>query len=380
MSRIILILLLSLSALCFAADLPSAAIPQFHLQDTQPPCIPSYTNKLDFADFDGDGDLDCLCANFGEIPSQIWFNDGEAHFTRGVQTLMSGAHGLALADFNGDSSVDIALAGGRFTKEDTQKSQSTRLYINDGNGTFGQGLACFDDAHKACTGLASVDANGDGAMDLALTFHDPKVDIPNEMWLNDGSGHFSRCDMHFANGTLWADLTGDHLPDAVTLVPGTGIQIYRNTGALHLALHSTYHDTTMQRGHMDAADVDLDGDIDILFCSGSRSVTLHTTILLNRSDGTLTQSSSMPPLIMGKVKLQDINGDRYPDACLVGLGTTGEIWLNDGLGGFYDSTIRLPYSGLITGIATADLNNDGLIDLGFACFRGGANAFYIQYD
>jgi hypothetical protein len=78
------------------------------------------------ADMDGDNDQDALIAGLRQ--AVIWWNDGQGVFTRSDQRFSyTKRHGLALADFTGDSLPDI-FAGAYL--------DSYLAWINQGDGTF----------------------------------------------------------------------------------------------------------------------------------------------------------------------------------------------------------------------------------------------------
>jgi hypothetical protein len=78
------------------------------------------------SDLDRDGDLDAIIAGIRQ--AVIWWNDGQAAFTRSRQRFSySRRHGLAIGDFNGDSWPDIFVA---------KYSSDYRILFNLGDGTF----------------------------------------------------------------------------------------------------------------------------------------------------------------------------------------------------------------------------------------------------
>jgi len=86
----------------------------------------SQTRAVFLSDLDGDGDLDALIA--GRRQAAIWWNDGQAAFTRSSQRFRySKRHGLAVGDFNGDGRPDIFAAA---------YSSDSRVWFNQGDGTF----------------------------------------------------------------------------------------------------------------------------------------------------------------------------------------------------------------------------------------------------
>jgi hypothetical protein len=78
------------------------------------------------SDLDGDGDLDALIAGLRQ--AALWWNDGQAAFTRSSQRFhYSNRHALAIEDFNGDGRPDVFAA---------EYSRDYRVWFNQGDGTF----------------------------------------------------------------------------------------------------------------------------------------------------------------------------------------------------------------------------------------------------
>ena len=78
------------------------------------------------SDLDADGDLDAIIAGIRQ--AVIWWNDGQAAFTRSHQRFSySKRHGLAIGDFNADGWPDIFIA---------EYSNEYRILFNQGDGTF----------------------------------------------------------------------------------------------------------------------------------------------------------------------------------------------------------------------------------------------------
>lgn len=84
------------------------------------------TKAVFLADLDGDGDKDILLARLWR--AEIWWNDGDAEFSRlRMRFEYSEDTGLAVADFDGDGDQDI-FAGGN--------EQNYKVWWNEGNGMF----------------------------------------------------------------------------------------------------------------------------------------------------------------------------------------------------------------------------------------------------
>jgi hypothetical protein len=59
------------------------------------------------------------------------------------------------------------------------------LFWNDGNGIFTDSGQILNDTLVA--EVAAGDLDGDGDLDVVVA----NMDLPNEIWLNDGTGHFT---------------------------------------------------------------------------------------------------------------------------------------------------------------------------------------------
>ena len=82
--------------------------------------------SVSLADLDEDGDPDALIG--GRRLATIWWNDGQAVFTRDHQPFgYTKRHGLAIGDFNGDGRLDIFAAA---------YDDDYRVWFNQGDGTF----------------------------------------------------------------------------------------------------------------------------------------------------------------------------------------------------------------------------------------------------
>lgn len=129
-------------------------------------------------DFEGDGDLDLLgCRQLGDEldPHRMLFQmenqDGALReitplITESPEAAQTRCLDIAVADYDGDGDVDIALCG-----------TSVRLYRNEGGNwrdlTAASGLSGFHDEDGAlegrCAGIDWVDVDGDGELDLTWT-------------------------------------------------------------------------------------------------------------------------------------------------------------------------------------------------------------------
>lgn len=135
----------------------------------------------DFADIDNDGDQDLLVTNH-ESPTMLLENDGKGHFTditgqSGITDVVEPLQGI-MRDFDNDGYMDILLAG----------DMPGQLWRNNGDKTFTLQTGALGSIKT--TSFALGDLNHDGFLDV-YTSHYPKADAEDELWLNQPNGnHF----------------------------------------------------------------------------------------------------------------------------------------------------------------------------------------------
>jgi hypothetical protein len=220
-----------------------------------------------FADVNGDGRLDLLVATLGS-GVHCFINEGGGHFReRTVEAGLAsetGSTSLALADVNGDGSLDLYVAnygakslfraGGsmivtrgtngqwvvvgpnadrlRFVNGQIQElGEAGALYLNDGRGHFRpvpwNSEYFLDEDGKPMPApldfaltVQMRDLNGDGFPDIYIC---NDFAAPDRVWLNDGTGHFRalprlamRKQSFSSMGVDFADIDRDGFLDFIT--------------------------------------------------------------------------------------------------------------------------------------------------------------------
>ena len=141
-------------------------------------------------------------------------------------------------------------------------------------------------------------------------------------------------------------------------------------------------DNTLQPQHGDifVADIDGDGDLDVIIGGQQRDTpfAFQGGIFINDGAGNFTRKSSdVTPGYMATMDFGDIDGDGDLDLIFNGGVNPGRVWsrgiaLNDGAGNFTLGTATdfpLPPARSVSSFF-ADFNNDGLLDY---CHAGNAN-------
>jgi hypothetical protein len=130
-----------------------------------------------WGDLDADGDVDVFAKANG-VGYRALLNDGAGRFTTGWQVTDSEAMygGIALGDFDGDGDLDALVANGFRT----EGSFPTWLLWNDGAGQFADSGQALNETLAAEFAVGDLDLDGD--LDVFVS----NMDLPDEVWLNDG--------------------------------------------------------------------------------------------------------------------------------------------------------------------------------------------------
>lgn len=221
------------------------------------------------ADVDGDGDYDLVFSTYDpQGYSLVLINDGAGHMSADPIRLPANAPSfeqIRFADFDGDGYPDLlGVTGGR--------SAPSVVWMNDRAGHFGPGRFQLPSASRW---LAEVlDINGDGHLDMlfgvAWTTAQPRQ---LEVWINDGTGVFqdesSRIQYSWAvpNGPRHidvADFDADGDLDLFVHVDTSAGTLLLNDGTGHFTDGSPHIANTAALASARMLDMDRDGDADML--------------------------------------------------------------------------------------------------------------------
>jgi hypothetical protein len=256
-----------------------------------------------------------------------------------------------------------------------------------------------DESLGYSSGVSEADFNGDGFTDVLVPMdHEVNIRRPLRLFLNDGdNANFTEATSDLIKnnlGTIFyrkeliGDFNGDNYPDIFFLDTGTHADWNAHESSLMSNGDGTYtniiYDNFPTYGYTHggaSADVDLDGDLDILICASHDDI--EAVLFENDGSGNFTVRSSViddQERLFWEAEFYDINGDNYPDLIAHGsefappYKNISKVFFNDGLGNFNTSNSvdlpepenPIPNSNLNLGIIDflfKDLNKDGNIEI-----------------
>ena len=338
------------------------------------------------ADFNNDGRLDVVTANYGRNNVGILLGYGNGTFTPPTMYAnINESHpwSVAVADFNNDTRLDIAIAvWGR---------NQMGVILGNGDGTFGEPLLYFVGPGTRPASITTADFNNDHHPDIATTnYGSSSVSV----FLGYGNGSFAEARV-FSTGNgsnpraaTIADLDNDHCLDIVVSNEATF-----NVGVLYGKGDGTFEDVTVYLvtpnsipQYALSGDLNNDSLPDIavtMYESGEIGVFLGYG---NRTFSPLKLYSSGSESGVHGLQFNDFNDDQYVDIIVTSLVISNiSILFGNGDGTFKDAVLydTGPNAALYS-IAVADFNNDDVVDVVFSdgvaneigvLFRNGYQSF-----
>lgn len=244
---------------------------------------------------------------------------------------------------------------------------------------------------KIAGGVAVADFNDDGKGDLAVGLNSGKIDA----FLGKGNGQFaapvvtSTSLQNPANFLTAADFNNDGKPDlTVTALDGvlSGGSVYLGKG--NGAFKATQGSNSGFQGQpMAVADINADGKLDLVTAGSDFGLSNFMSVYFGGGDGTFPTSitpnlTALPST--GGMAVGDFNGDGKLDIALssVAIGSVFQIQAYLGSGdGTFQSPVNSRASANFYGVAAADLNGDGILDLvadGSCVFLGNGDGSFTE--
>ncbi len=353
-----------------AAEVPFAA---------RPPIATSAdgARAVTAADVDGDGDLDVLSAS--SVDNRLaWYantaGDGSA-WTAHTIAVSASAQALATADVDHDGDLDLFSTG---------PADGALLWhentAGDGSAWSTQLVASGLSSPRA---LAAADVDRDGRTDVLVV--GGTAASGSVAWYENAAGNGSVWTAHAVSTALaggWAagvgDLDGDGDPDLLSASRDDDtLAWYENVGGAGASFARRVISATADGASaVDVADVDRDGDLDVLAVS-----TFDGTLAWHSNDagnGSLWSAHAIATGLGAPLALHaaDLDGDGDVDALSASQAADSVVWA-DNLGSGSSWTLRSVAVGPDNplSVSAADVDGDGDLDVLAASFLDDAVAW-----
>jgi len=335
-------------------------------------------------DFDGDNNLDLVAAN-GVRPEhiQVLFGNGNGIFDNSIDIeLGERPVDVTVGDFNKDGNLDIVVSQSE-SNITSIDNDNISVLLNNGNGNFADAIQF--EAGIFPLGLAVADFNEDDNLDIAVA----NILSNNvSVFLGNGNGGFADATSFDTEGgdTL---AVGDFNKDGNLDIVMTGngefyISVLFGNGDGSFADFISIDLGNKEARSFAVGDFNEDGNLDIVLgveervfegseFLGSESSVL---ILLGNEDGNFADFTEFviagPDELIVDVAVGDLDGDNNLDIAAIPRENLGSgsvsVLLGNGDGDFADAINFGVETGLTpeasrVSIAIADLNKDGKLDL-----------------
>ncbi len=232
-----------------------------------------------FADVDGDGDLDLLVGSIAGGVT-VYVNDGTGRFSGAADTGLGSTVGkgtmtLALADVDGDGDLDLYVTNYRERSIDDSLGVDQLAWDKTVKEKYSKDRQDY-------TLLPPYDRYYEIVEREGLVPERREVGEPDQLFLNDGTGHFQEADgpTHFLDSegkpmgpprdwglaAKFQDLNGDGLPDLYVCNDFWTIDrvwINQGRGVFREIAPTAIRDFSFSAMTVDFSDIDRDGNVDI---------------------------------------------------------------------------------------------------------------------
>ncbi|MCH2226027.1 MAG: T9SS type A sorting domain-containing protein [Crocinitomicaceae bacterium] len=173
------------------------------------------SSAIRIADVDLNRTPDILvCSNWGQSPTQLFLNDGEANFTLSTATKLPSMYQgtMFMEDVDGDNAADLIMIGSIGTSMYNNRPLR-EVWINDRNGTFEKKFDLPTEINWAVD-VAFDDIDYDSDLDLLVVGLTGDNKSTTNLFINDGWGKYTIAPnvpfKGYHGGDVWiADLDGD---------------------------------------------------------------------------------------------------------------------------------------------------------------------------
>ena len=331
------------------------------------------------ADFDEDGELDVVTANFNRLGTptfSVFPGNGTGGFGAPVNTpyAMGASNGIAATDVNGDGHADVLLGGPDQDGDDTE----LHVFFGNGSAAFGQPAVTVI-APGWASGFDVADVNGDGHADAVFAFPVEPLGIDFRILRGDGAGGFlppltATIENAFDYRAFeLADFNQDGRLDVAmngVAAPGNhGVGVWLGAAGGSFGPLSAF--VSLDRtARVTAGDINGDALPDLVIVTQDNSTRDTVMSLLGDGTGQFGAPAAFDPMdVIRSVLLADVTGDGRTDLVLDGGQEASAtrsalgVLAGDGQGQFGSLALFPLISWTNAAPLAADFNHDGRVDL-----------------
>ena len=307
----------------------------YALQGTENVITPGHFADIKLGDIDGDGDLDVIFNgnSNGDMGKGIALNDGTGIFTRSTLDVTTATISCGFADFDNNGLLDYYVIGNGTGNTGT-------MFFQNVDGTFTKDQSSFVDLNLVDPEISTVDFNNDGYIDIFLDgWDDAGKSRYSSILINDGFGKFNAMAQPQLirkgfGSSVWGDVDGDGFMDL--LFNGDGgadgegsSDIYRlyknNAGSLEpKATFNDYRQISVGDGAR-LVDWDNDGDLDIILTGWSGTKGRQVTMFFECTSAAnftyvenALSNTDFPGVSESSIETADLNNDGKIDLLITG--------------------------------------------------------------
>ncbi len=226
--------------------------------------------RITTGDVDGDGNADAFVCGTPESPGTLlYFRNGSfGKYPLPTGPLRTNTDAI-LADVNGDKRPDLYIVNGGYSVRDTTQLQD-QLWLNAGGGNFTAAPLPAEGKNGSC--VKSLDIDRDGDLDLFIGGHVKPGKFPyadeSVLLINNGRAQFRSVSLGkigLVSDAVVMDMNNDGWPDLVLAGEWMPITVLHNQrGQFPVEKQQTYPTLTGWWNRLDKADLDGDGDDDLI--------------------------------------------------------------------------------------------------------------------
>ena len=305
---------------------------------------------LQTGDLDGDGAIDVVTTGAETI---VFLNNGNRAVTTPGISLGpdSGGSALALLEWNGDGSPDIAVGG--------LNGRSVEIFVNDGSGGFSSAASLQGGGTANVNDLLAVDADGDGISELLVTGSGGTTLLARTV---EGGIDVAPLTTGAGRDLAIADLDQDGDQDFIVVAAANRrVELVYNAGDGSAAGVSSLELGSV--ANVSASDLNGDGAVDLLLgIDGDDMNAPQNRVLYQQASGEFSTGQVFGASPVSALVPGDIDADGWTDIVAINAAGVHQLYLGSQDGSFSLAPEQIVSAGMQRGILT-DFNSDESLDL-----------------